>query len=52
MLDPMHKHKKVVITSIMKLLWMKILLKEVGLHTEGPIKLYCNNNVTINFFNT
>ncbi|RDX93319.1 Copia protein, partial [Mucuna pruriens] len=29
-------------------LWMKIILEDLKVKYEGPIKLFCNNNSTIN----
>ena len=34
--------------GICEILWMKILLKELGYDSKDPIKLFCDNKATIN----
>lgn len=37
-----------VAMSVIALLWIKILLKDIDLQVEYLIKLYCDNETTIN----
>lgn len=37
--------------GITKLLWLKILLKDLGIDVKDPMKIYYNNKTTINLFN-
>ena len=34
--------------GICELLWLQVLLKDLGIHGDGPMKPYCDNKATIN----
>lgn len=40
-----------VAMGIIELLWIKILLRDIGLEVEGIMGLYYDNKVVINIFN-
>jgi len=34
--------------DICELLWLKIMLQDLKIHWDGPMKLYCDNKSAIN----
>ena len=46
-LVPSKEPTKMGFVKIWEMLWLKALLKDVGVHSKHPIKLYCDNKASI-----
>ncbi|XP_049936458.1 retrovirus-related Pol polyprotein from transposon RE1 isoform X4 [Nymphaea colorata] len=42
---------RAVATGVSELLWLKILLTDIGIEIEGPMRMYCDNKSVINLAN-
>lgn len=42
---------RTVAFSVIELLWLKILLKDIKIHVKEVMKLYCENKAVINLSN-